>query len=209
MKEFQYTIQDPMGFHARPAGALVRAAKAYTSKITISCGEKSAQLTRLMAVMGLGIKRARPSPSPSTAPTRTGVWRSCDAVPRKRLEDAPGRFCSVPFPGPCRRKNRLSRARRRPPSGRQSPRRRNSCALKAHSGRPWTRSARSIKRPERSLVRRTRKFSPSTSSWPRTKNFTDLVSEAIGGRRGGIRGCPAGGGAVRGHVFRHGRRLYA
>ena len=49
MKEFQYTIQDPMGFHARPAGALVRAATAYTSKITISCGEKSAQLTRLMA----------------------------------------------------------------------------------------------------------------------------------------------------------------
>ena len=59
MKEFQYTIQDPMGFHARPAGALVRAAKAYTSKITISCGEKSAQLTRLMAVMGLGIKQGQ------------------------------------------------------------------------------------------------------------------------------------------------------
>ena len=39
MKEFQYTIQDPMGFHARPAGALVRAAKAYASKVTISCGE--------------------------------------------------------------------------------------------------------------------------------------------------------------------------
>ena len=59
MKEFQYTIQDPMGFHARPAGALVRAAKAYASKITISCGEKSAQLTRLMAVMGLGIKQGQ------------------------------------------------------------------------------------------------------------------------------------------------------
>ena len=29
MKEFQYTIQDPMGFHARPAGALVRADKAF------------------------------------------------------------------------------------------------------------------------------------------------------------------------------------
>ena len=59
MKEFQYTIQDPMGFHARPAGALVRAAKAYTSKITIACGEKSAQLTRLMAVMALGIKQGQ------------------------------------------------------------------------------------------------------------------------------------------------------
>ena len=45
--------------HSRPAGALVRAAKAYTSKITISCGEKSAQLTRLMAVMGLGIKQGQ------------------------------------------------------------------------------------------------------------------------------------------------------
>lgn len=41
------------------------------------------------------------------------------------------------------------------------------------------------------------------------EDFTDLVSEAIGGRRGGRRGCPAGGGAVRSHVFRHGRRLYA
>ena len=59
MKEFQYTIQDPMGFHTRPAGALVRAAKAYASKGTISCGEKSAQLTRLMAVMGLGIKQGQ------------------------------------------------------------------------------------------------------------------------------------------------------
>ena len=28
-------------------------------RITISCGEKSAQLTRLMAVMGLGIKQGQ------------------------------------------------------------------------------------------------------------------------------------------------------
>lgn len=37
----------------------MRAAKAYASKVTISCGEKSAQLTRLMAVMGLGIKQGQ------------------------------------------------------------------------------------------------------------------------------------------------------
>ena len=59
MKEFQYTIQDPMGFHAHPAGALVRAAKTYESRITIACGERSAQLTRLMAVMALGIKQGQ------------------------------------------------------------------------------------------------------------------------------------------------------
>ena len=34
MKEFQYTIQDPMGFHARPAGALVRA-QGQTVTVTI------------------------------------------------------------------------------------------------------------------------------------------------------------------------------
>ena len=39
MKEFQYTIQDPMGFHARPAGALVRAAKAYATKLRSPAGK--------------------------------------------------------------------------------------------------------------------------------------------------------------------------
>ena len=52
-------VREPMGFHARPAGALVRAAKAYESRITIACGERSAQLTRLMAVMALGIKQGQ------------------------------------------------------------------------------------------------------------------------------------------------------
>lgn len=89
MKEFQYTIQDPMGFHARPAGALVRAAKAYESRITIACGEKSAQLTRLMAVMALGIKRGRPSPSPSTDRMRTGRWKSCRRSSARTLEVGP------------------------------------------------------------------------------------------------------------------------
>lgn len=37
----------------------MRAAKAYASIVTISCGEKSAQLTRLVAVMGLGIKQGQ------------------------------------------------------------------------------------------------------------------------------------------------------
>lgn len=59
MKQFEYTIQDPMGLHARPAGALVRAAKAYSSKITVACGEKSAALTKLMAVMSLGVKQGQ------------------------------------------------------------------------------------------------------------------------------------------------------
>ena len=58
MKKFEYTITDPVGIHARPAGLLVKAAKALDSTITIErVGGKSAAATKLMAVMGLGIKQ--------------------------------------------------------------------------------------------------------------------------------------------------------
>lgn len=57
MKQFQYIISDPMGLHARPAGLLVKAAKPLNSTVTIEKeGGKSANATKLMAVMGLAIK---------------------------------------------------------------------------------------------------------------------------------------------------------
>lgn len=56
MKQFDYTITDPVGIHARPAGLLVKAAKAYASTITITKGEKSAAATKLMALMSMGVK---------------------------------------------------------------------------------------------------------------------------------------------------------
>lgn len=58
MKQFTYTITDPVGIHARPAGLLVKAAKALDSAVTIEKADgKSAAATKLMAVMGLGIKQ--------------------------------------------------------------------------------------------------------------------------------------------------------
>lgn len=56
MKSFTYTIKEEQGMHARPAGLLAKEAKAYTSKITIHAGEKKAEATKLIAVMGLGVK---------------------------------------------------------------------------------------------------------------------------------------------------------
>lgn len=56
MKSFEYVIKDEVGIHARPAGILVKEAKKYESKITISKDGKSAEATRLMAVMSLGVK---------------------------------------------------------------------------------------------------------------------------------------------------------
>lgn len=57
MKQFTYTIQDQVGIHARPAGMLVKAAKALDSVVMIEKADgKSAAATKLMAVMGLGVK---------------------------------------------------------------------------------------------------------------------------------------------------------
>ncbi|MCI8306535.1 MAG: HPr family phosphocarrier protein [Lachnospiraceae bacterium] len=56
MREFSYTIKDEVGLHARPAGELVKEAKKYKSKITICKDGKSVEATKLMAIMGLGVK---------------------------------------------------------------------------------------------------------------------------------------------------------
>ena len=56
MRNFQYVIKDDVGIHARPAGLLVKEAKKYESKITLTKDGKSAEATKLMAVMGLGVK---------------------------------------------------------------------------------------------------------------------------------------------------------
>lgn len=56
MKAFVYTIKDEVGIHARPAGLLANKAKEFESVITLSLGDKTVELTRLMALMGMGIK---------------------------------------------------------------------------------------------------------------------------------------------------------
>lgn len=56
MQKFEYTIQDEVGIHARPAGLLVKEAKKYESKIMLVKDGKSVEATKLMAIMGLGVK---------------------------------------------------------------------------------------------------------------------------------------------------------
>lgn len=57
MKEIKYTVRDELGIHARPAGLLVKAAAAFKSDVKIKCGAKEADAKRLLAVMGLGVKK--------------------------------------------------------------------------------------------------------------------------------------------------------
>ena len=56
MKTFAYTIKDEVGIHARPAGLLAKKAKEYESTITLEKGGKTAGATKLMAIMGMGVK---------------------------------------------------------------------------------------------------------------------------------------------------------
>ena len=44
MKKLEYVIRDEIGIHARPAGELVKEAKKYNSRITISKDGKSCLL---------------------------------------------------------------------------------------------------------------------------------------------------------------------
>ncbi len=58
MKTFEYTITDPVGIHARPAGLLVKEIKSHAgSAVTIAKGEKSVNALKLMALMQMGIKQ--------------------------------------------------------------------------------------------------------------------------------------------------------
>ena len=58
MKSFEYVITDPVGIHARPAGQLVKEIKKFAgSTVTLTKGDKSVNLLKLMALMKMGIKQ--------------------------------------------------------------------------------------------------------------------------------------------------------
>jgi phosphocarrier protein HPr len=57
MKSFSYTVKDELGLHARPAGLLVKEVKNFQSKVTLEKDGKSVDASRLMAVMGMGVKK--------------------------------------------------------------------------------------------------------------------------------------------------------
>ena len=59
MRTFEYTITDPYGIHARPAGMLVKEAARFKSDITLERDGKKADAKRIFAVMGLGVRGAQ------------------------------------------------------------------------------------------------------------------------------------------------------
>ena len=54
MKQFTITIQDKEGLHARPAGLLSKAAKGFQCAVTLTKGEKTADLKKIFRSNGSG-----------------------------------------------------------------------------------------------------------------------------------------------------------
>lgn len=57
MREFKYVITDPEGIHARPAGELVKAAKAFECVIKLEKDGKAGDCKKIFGIMGLGVKK--------------------------------------------------------------------------------------------------------------------------------------------------------
>lgn len=57
MKQFTYTITDPLGIHARPAGMLAKTAKGFAdTTVTVAKDGTAVKASQLMKLMGMGIK---------------------------------------------------------------------------------------------------------------------------------------------------------
>lgn len=52
-----YTIRDPLGIHARPAGALVEVSKKYECNIVLAANGKEADAKSILEIMSLGVKQ--------------------------------------------------------------------------------------------------------------------------------------------------------
>ena len=58
MKNFEYTITDSLGIHARPAGLLAKAAKGFgDTTVTVTKDGNTVKASQLMKLMGLGVKQ--------------------------------------------------------------------------------------------------------------------------------------------------------
>jgi phosphotransferase system HPr (HPr) family protein len=56
MQEFSYTITDPNGIHARPAGLFVQKMQDFTSTVMINREDQSADGKKLIALMKMRLK---------------------------------------------------------------------------------------------------------------------------------------------------------
>ena len=86
MRQFEYTITDPLGLHARPAGLLAQTARACAdAEITIARGADSAKATQLMRLMSLGLQPGDRVKVTAEGPGEDAAIAAMEAFFRDRL----------------------------------------------------------------------------------------------------------------------------
>lgn len=85
MKEIKYTITDPLGIHARPAGLLVKEAGKFLSAVTISVGGPAVDAKRIMGVMKLAAKQGMEVTMTCDGPDEEAAAASLEAFLKANL----------------------------------------------------------------------------------------------------------------------------
>ncbi|MCR5228613.1 MAG: HPr family phosphocarrier protein [Solobacterium sp.] len=57
MQEFSYTIKDPKGIHARPAGIIVKKLREFSSAAVVIKGDDIVDLSKIMPFIGMDIAK--------------------------------------------------------------------------------------------------------------------------------------------------------
>ena len=98
MKQFNFTIQDTLGMHPRPAGKITSSAKGFTSDITLSIGDKVVNAKKLMNVISLNGKCGETIHAVVAGPDETAAADALLAVLNAELGNADYAFKNAPRP---------------------------------------------------------------------------------------------------------------
>jgi phosphocarrier protein len=85
MTEITYTLTDPLGLHARPAGQLVKMAAKFTGKIRIGAGDRMVDAKRIIGVMGLTLKKDDKITMTFEGEDETAAAAACKAFLEEKL----------------------------------------------------------------------------------------------------------------------------
>ncbi len=82
MIEFQYTIVDQHGIHARPAGEFIKVMQGYECDVAVTKGPKTVSGKKLFALMGMAVKQGET------------ITVNCDGADEAAASDAAKKFLS-------------------------------------------------------------------------------------------------------------------
>jgi phosphocarrier protein len=85
MKEVQYTISDPLGIHARPAGNFVKELQGFTSDVTITRGADSCDGKKLLALMKMRVKQGETISIKAEGPDEEACAAKAEAFLKEHL----------------------------------------------------------------------------------------------------------------------------